>query len=111
MHDLPTTAYLKVHRTAEGAGSSESQAKQTSTGVGGKVTVMDPQLAWTANKPMPRLKRPEELRELVRICSLPLAGMKGYTPPPFHPEEIAVQQVPSLEESCLKLRVYAALSC
>ena len=54
---------------------------------------MDPQLAWTANKPMPRLKRPEELRDLVRICSLPLAAIKGYTPPPFHPEEIAVQQV------------------
>jgi hypothetical protein len=79
---------------------------------------MDPQLAWTANKPMPRLKRPEELRELVRICSLPLAAIKGYTPPPFHPEEIAVQQVrltsgilPEATSLCgLKLLVYAALS-
>jgi len=49
--------------------------------------------AWTSDTPMPRLKRPEELRELIRICELPLQNISGWTETPWHPEEVAVQQV------------------
>lgn len=59
-----------------------------------QTTAIDPrQDAWTSDKPMPRLKRPEELRELIRICEIPLQSLSGWSEAPWHPEEVAVQQV------------------
>lgn len=68
--------------TADGEGPNE-----------GKVAVIDPRDAWTSDKPMPRLKRPEELLELLRICKLPLKGIDGYPDLPVESEEISIQQV------------------
>jgi len=71
---------------AEGAGSSASDAA-------GRVTVVDPSDVWTHDRPMPRMKRPEELREIIRICALPLRGIGNHEDAPYHPEEVAIQQV------------------
>jgi hypothetical protein len=60
---------------------------------GSRVTVVEASDVWTHDTPMPRLKRTEELRECMRICALPLRGVGDHEDAPFHPEEVAVQQV------------------
>ena len=58
-----------------------------------KTAAIDPIDAWNSDKPMPRMKRPEELYELIRICSIPLWDVEGHSQEPFRKEEIGIQQV------------------
>jgi len=86
VESVPSSAALAgITGNAEGATAGKAMVN--------KVTMIDPRDAWTSDKPMPRLKRPEELVELVHIINLALRDVPGYTEASYTPEEIAVQKV------------------
>jgi len=88
-HDITVES---VPASASAVGSHDSRST-VGTAMVKRVMVVDPRDAWTSNKPMPRLKRPEELEELVRIINLALRDVPGYTVAPYSPGEIAVQKI------------------